>query len=216
LDDFLCVALNHLNTRRVLREGDPAQLVVDQARRDGSDLIMMPTHGYGPFRRLLLGSVTAKVLHDAPCPVWTGAHLAQGPSVEWLRLARVICALDTGGQSASVLRWANSLAVAFKSTFTILHVVPRLDSPGEEYYAHEWRRHLVARASEKIAHLQEAEGTHAEIVLETGEVSDAIARTAGKLGADVVIIGRGEASDARLGTHAYNIVRRSPCPVVSI
>ena len=123
---------------------------------------------------------------------------------------------DTGGQSASVLRWANSLAVAFKSTFTILHVVPRLDSPGEEYYAHEWRRHLVARASEKIAHLQEAEGTHAEIVLETGEVSDAIARTAGKLGADVVIIGRGEASDARLGTHAYNIVRRSPCPVVSI
>lgn len=45
LDDFLCAALNHLNTRRILREGDPAEIIVDQARQDTSDMIMMPTHG---------------------------------------------------------------------------------------------------------------------------------------------------------------------------
>ena len=38
-------------------------------------VILMPTHGYGPFRRFILGSNTAKVLHDADCPVWTGVHL---------------------------------------------------------------------------------------------------------------------------------------------
>jgi len=216
LDDFLCAALNHLNTRRILREGDPAEVIVDQARRDRSDMIMMPTHGYGPFRRLLLGSVTAKVLHDAPCPVWTGVHLAQGPPIEWLTPKQVVCALDLGPASGTVLRWADGRAAAFNSKLTVVHVEPRLDSPGEEYFAHEWRRHLMAQASETIARLQQAEGTHAEIVLESGEISDAIARTADKLRADVVVIGRGEASDARLGTHAYNIIRRSPCPVVSI
>lgn len=53
-------------------EGDPARQIVDYARNHDVDLIVMATHGYGPFRRFLLGSVTAKVLHDAACPVWTG------------------------------------------------------------------------------------------------------------------------------------------------
>ena len=34
LDDFLCAALNHLNTRRILREGDPAAVIADQAVQD--------------------------------------------------------------------------------------------------------------------------------------------------------------------------------------
>ena len=55
--------------------GDPAQIILSYARNGHFDLIMMPTHGYGPFRRFLLGSVTAKILHDATCPVWTSAHL---------------------------------------------------------------------------------------------------------------------------------------------
>ena len=39
--------------------------------------MIMPTHGYGVFRRFLLGSVTSKVLHDLGCPVLTGAHLTE-------------------------------------------------------------------------------------------------------------------------------------------
>lgn len=216
MNDFLCAALNHLKTRRIVREGDPVEVIADQARRDHSDLIMMPTHGYGPFRRLLLGSVTAKVLHDAPCPVWTGAHLAQGPPAEWLRLAHIVCALDPGSQNISVLRWAHGLAAAFQSTLTIVHVVPRLDSPGEDHYAREWRRRLVAEVGDATARLQQEAGTHASVVLEPGEISEAVARAAVRLGADLVVAGRGGSADARLGTNAYNIIRRSPCPVVTI
>jgi nucleotide-binding universal stress UspA family protein len=216
LDDFLCAALNHLNTRRVLREGDPAEIIVDQARRDASDMIMMPTHGYGSFRRLLLGSVTAKVLHDAPCPVWTGVHLAEGPPVAWLTPKQVVCALDLGPASDAVLRWAHGRATAFRSELTILHVEPRLDSPGEEYFAHEWRRHLTAQAREAIAEVQSREGTRAQILLEPGDVANTAARVVRKLCADLLVIGRGESPDARLGTHAYDIIRKSPCPVVSI
>src|SRR5579864_2881409 len=60
-----------LKTRRAMLEGDPAQTIGAFAQENGFDLIMMPTHGYGLFRSMLLGSVTAKVLHDAACPVWT-------------------------------------------------------------------------------------------------------------------------------------------------
>ena len=48
--------------------GEPAREIVDFAAANQVDLVMMPTHGYGPFRQLLLGSVAAKVLHDAHVP----------------------------------------------------------------------------------------------------------------------------------------------------
>ena len=48
---------------------NPPIRIVSYAREHTIDLIMMPTHGYGPFRSLLIGSVTAKVLHDIELPV---------------------------------------------------------------------------------------------------------------------------------------------------
>jgi nucleotide-binding universal stress UspA family protein len=61
--------------------GDPAQNLVQLAHAEAVDLIVMPTHGHGPIRRSILGSVAAKVLHGSlrahaysiirhsPCPV---------------------------------------------------------------------------------------------------------------------------------------------------
>src|SRR5580692_5393075 len=79
LDGVLVKEFAHLSVQRIAELGDPAQVITQFAHSEGVDLIMMPTHGYGPFRRLLLGSVTAKVLHDAQCPVWTGAHMEKPP-----------------------------------------------------------------------------------------------------------------------------------------
>jgi nucleotide-binding universal stress UspA family protein len=216
LDDFLCAALNHLNTRRILREGDPAEVIANQAVQDRSDLIMMPTHGYSPFRRLLLGSTTSKVLHDTACAVWTGAHVAQGPSAEGIKLRHIVCAVDLGPHSASVLRWAAGLASEFKSRLTLLHVVPRLDSPGEGRYADEWRERVLADASEAIAKVEQIAGIHVESVVESGDVSKAVGVAAGRLNADLVVIGHGAADNSRLRTSAYGIIRESPCPVVSV
>ena len=62
-------------------EGDASEVITKYAAEHGTDLIMMPTHGYGVFRGLLLGSVTAKVLHDAVCPVWTAVHVEETPPI---------------------------------------------------------------------------------------------------------------------------------------
>ena len=49
--------------------GDPAYAILEQAKASHSDLIMMGTHGRGGFSRLLMGSVSHSVLHQATCPV---------------------------------------------------------------------------------------------------------------------------------------------------
>ena len=71
LDQFLLSEMPADATERLLADGDPAAIIVERAHDLGAGLIIMPTHGYGTFRRFILGSVTAKVLHDADCPVWT-------------------------------------------------------------------------------------------------------------------------------------------------
>ena len=51
----------HLKVSRQLLEGPPAQTTLDFAHRVGADLMVMPTHGYGKFHRLVLGSTAATV-----------------------------------------------------------------------------------------------------------------------------------------------------------
>jgi len=215
LRDFLIAAFAHLNVKRVLRDGEPAAGIVAYAREHGSDLIMMPTHGYGPFRRLLLGSVTAKVLHDADCPVWTGAHLEHGPHAEWISPTTILCAADAG--SGPALVWASSLAAELKAALILVHVERRLESPGEEYYSRKYHEHVMAEANRKMDELQRTAGTRAETIVTAGSVPRAVCETAERLKADLLVIGRGPAAaSGRLGLNTYGIIRESPCPVVSV
>jgi nucleotide-binding universal stress UspA family protein len=47
----------------------PAHQIADIARDAGADLIVMGSRGHGAVAGLLLGSVTQRLLHVAPCPV---------------------------------------------------------------------------------------------------------------------------------------------------
>jgi len=49
--------------------GDPAEVIIKVAARDGCDLIVMGSRGLGGFKAMLLGSVSNQVAHHASCPV---------------------------------------------------------------------------------------------------------------------------------------------------
>lgn len=51
--------------------GEPAAAIVDFAKKERADLIVMGTHGRSGFTRLLMGSVAEAVMRKAPCPVLT-------------------------------------------------------------------------------------------------------------------------------------------------
>jgi nucleotide-binding universal stress UspA family protein len=53
----------------VERHGDPAALIVDEAEKEHAELIVIGTRGLSAAKRWLLGSVSTKVLHHAPCDV---------------------------------------------------------------------------------------------------------------------------------------------------
>ena len=53
---------------QLVRAGSPKRLIVDSARAEGVDLIVMSTHGQKGLARII-GSTASGVLHDAPCDV---------------------------------------------------------------------------------------------------------------------------------------------------
>src|SRR5277367_1083761 len=82
------------NVEIVVVSADPAKSIVDYADGQHVDLIMLPTHGYGKYRGLLLGSIAAKVLHDAKCPVWTAAHTEDPVLISHACCRSMLCAID--------------------------------------------------------------------------------------------------------------------------
>jgi len=218
LEGFLADELAGLPLRRVVLEGDTAQRIVEHAHNEGVNLIVMPTHGYGPFRRFILGSVTAKVLHDADCPVWTGAHMEAVPAAGTVVFHHVLCAVDLGPHSAKVLGMAAGLTADLEAKLTILHATPALEAGQARYFDPQWRVTLAKQAREQIDTLKSAIGTPAEVVIEPGDIPKVVASVAKREQADVIVIGRGHTEGVlgRLRAHSYAIIRESPCPVLSV
>src|SRR5258707_110280 len=79
---------------RFVEFGETVEEILRHIRESGTDLVMMPTHGHGAFRRLLVGSITNKLLHDATCPVWTDAHIEEIPIGLRDECTDVFCGLD--------------------------------------------------------------------------------------------------------------------------
>jgi len=215
---FRCDEWRRLDIQRVLKEGDPALTIAEYAESEHFDLIMMPTHGYGPFRRLLLGSVTAKVLHDATCPVWTSVHSQERPTHVPAQPRRIAAAVDLGPHSGSVLRWAGRLSEEFKAPLSIIHVAP-FDPRVENYYfSPEWRDDVMREARVELTELMRTAGITGETHTEVGPIPDAVVERSRDLEADLLVIGRSGHSGhtGRLPTNAYAIIRKAPCPVLGV
>jgi nucleotide-binding universal stress UspA family protein len=206
IEKFFDKSLKYLHVRTLVEHGEAAQKIVECATTQQADLIMIPTKGMGVYRRLILGSTSAKVLHDADCPVWTGVHLENAPSLEMVACRRILCALDLKALSTCVLDWASHLAEEYQAELTLVHVI----SGSENQEA----RNEAGRA---LGRLQEAAGCPATLRVEGGDVSKVITHLSGELKADLLVIGRKPQSGVlgRLDMLAYSIIRQSPCPVVS-
>ena len=215
LKTFLAGELAGLDVSRVVLEGDPARQIVEYARAENVGLIVMPTHGYGPFRQFILGSITAKVLHDADSPVWTGVHMEEAPQTRQTSFQEIVCAIDLGPQSCKTLEWATMMQKEFKARLTVVHAMANAPAAGQAD-ERAWEMELAVR--DDMARLQQRFGTQAELAIEPGDPPHVVCEIAKKRQAGLLVIGRGSAAGVfgRLRTNAYGIIRQSPCPVVSV
>jgi nucleotide-binding universal stress UspA family protein len=219
LDGFLVDELKYFTTRRECVAGDPTEEIVEVARSWNPDLVMMATYGLGHFRRLLLGSTAAKVLHDLECPVWTNVHSEQTPPLESITCRCILCAVGLDSQSASALNWAAFLAGEYQAELIIVHAVPAVEaSAPARFLDAEFSASLKNEARKRIMAMEPNLKTNAAIFIDAGEPAKVVAEAARRFSADLLVIGRHARAGlaGHLRHNAYAMLRESPCPVLSV
>jgi nucleotide-binding universal stress UspA family protein len=212
LNAFLQAEFPTAQSGRFLAFGDVADEIIHMANSGAFDLIMMPTHA-DRFRRMLLGSTAAKVLIDANCPVLTSEH-AETVVPKPLENRKWLCAISLSDDSERVLRAASEAAQATGARLSVIRAIqvshlglPRELTRGDESDLFE-AREVRLRAEQ----LQRAVGSNVPFQIIAGpSVKEALVEEVRRSGTDIFIIGRRDQHDL-----AYQIVRDSPVPVLSV
>lgn len=203
--------------KRVVLEGDVSQIIGDWVTAHDTDLVVMGTHGYGSFKRVLLGSVAMKALHHLPCPVWT--HAASASEHRFAgSVGNILCPLELNDEAVPLLRYAAGLAAEFGAKVHILHTVPLLLSRPYRYLDADLHEFLRQCAASDIAKFQHEAGTEFPVTIQDGLIAECVASKAQELHADLILMGRGRTMETlgTLRTHSYEIIRHAPCPVISV
>lgn len=207
-----------LTGEKIVKFGDPATEIEQFVEQNHVDLVMLPTHGYGKFRQLLLGSVTAKLLHDVRCPIWTATHTDDPALPEHIECTSIIGAIDIGPESVELIQRYLGLARDFKAKLRLVHAVPAAANDAQAGLDQSFLRYLLQSAREEIGRLQEDAATDLELCIGGGAVSQVVRDAALHHNADMVLMGRGALHErfGQLRSNAYAIIRDAPCPVLSV
>ena len=192
--------------------GGVAESIVDYAKDIKADLIMMSTRGLGVMRRFLIGPVTAKVLHDATCPVWTSPHPRELEPFHPYR--HIVLAIDYRGWPPSLLAHAAEISALFDAQLSGVSASPDGGLAGDEA-VQKHSREIAARLHDDIAKLN----IEARVHVMEGEPGEVVRHFAEQIeDADLIVTGRGRLDESmgHLRTHSYEIIWNAPCPVMTL
>ena len=213
----------------VVDAGDPAREILAWAARLPADLIVMGTHGSSGFERLVLGSVTEKVLRKAACPVLTVPPRAHATST--LPPSRIVCAVDFSEWSLAAVDLGASIAQESGASLVLAHVIewpwheppaPIFeDLPAEQSAAlQEYRRYVETRAKKRLEALVPAAlAGRCDLRVLNGKSYVELLRVAADEHADLIVLGvhgRTVVDLALFGSTTNHVVRQATCPVLTL
>ena len=223
-----------LNVRPLAQKGRASESIVKCAASMKADLLVMGTHGRSGFHRLLLGSVTEKVVRTATCPLLTVPPAAPATTPEPILFKRILCPIDYSPSALKALEYAQELGRQADGCVTVLHALEYMD-PEESLEpsvfdpcrqaALENRRHqqhLIDRARDRLhAQLAGEPRTWCEIeeVVAINRAYKEILQRASASDADLIVMGAQGTSGIELmlyGSNTHHVVRAATCPVLTV
>jgi nucleotide-binding universal stress UspA family protein len=214
LNEFARAHFSGIRHTERIEDGEPAAVIEWVVKCENTDLIMMPTRGLGRFRRLLMGSVTSKILHDISCPVWTNVHEPEPAPVLPGGYRSILCAVGINPEEEDhVFNTASLFTRAYGARLCLLCIQSPSDKRDRQSIAQLIKLRFDQACT--IAGRGMAQDTSVRIL--DGDIPEGIRQTARDEGADLLIVGRGHARENfSRARPLYTIIRESPCPVLSV
>jgi nucleotide-binding universal stress UspA family protein len=209
--------------------GHTADEICRMAEVNSIDLAISATHGRSGLKRILLGSVTERLMRTLPCPLL----IIRSPTSDFdpsekqvFGFNRILVGCDFSPDSNLALQYGFSLAQEFQSELHLVHVIEppvyrdlrKLAKEMEE----EDHRDLESRLNEKLANLLPAEIHHwctLKTTLLNGYPYKELTKYAESHDLDLIILGvrgRGMVETLCLGSTTDRVARRASCPLLSV
>jgi nucleotide-binding universal stress UspA family protein len=212
----------------IVRESnDVASQILQEALALGADLLVIGTHGRSGFDRLVLGSVTEKILRKAPCPVLTIPRRApDAVPIGGAPYTRILCGVDFSDCSLAALSYAADFARRGAEWLGVVHAieVPPASYEGANEYAlavlqAELEEDAKTRFAQLLPGLDGSGQFRKESIVVTDKSYRAILRIAQERGADLIVLGvhgRGVLDRMLFGSTTNHVIRQAVCPVLTI
>jgi len=171
LNSYLADEFRGIPVKHVVSEGDPAEIIATYCASERVGLVMLPTRGCAAFRRFLMGSVTAKILQEVDCPVWTSSHMTARHTAVSPIPKVIVCAIDRGPESDLILKWAADLASGVQARLIVAHAISSLKFRLETHFPRSGIRRVLEDAHSRICNVLHSRPLPgAEVRVEGGSV----------------------------------------------
>ncbi len=218
-----------------VEEGGAAQRILEVAREESVDLVVVGTHGRTGFGRILLGSIADRVVRVAPCPVLTVRPRPAGTAAP-AAITRVLFPTDFSPSARAAWPWAVAIAEAASAELDLLHVtaqpvpdrhlapdvIGRMARVLEEHAQSEVERFLTHWEQSRRAPGTPPRGLGRDrihVQIGHGVVAEQIVHWAQSRSVSVIVMGtHGWSGLLRwmLGSVAHQVLQTAPCPVLTV
>jgi nucleotide-binding universal stress UspA family protein len=205
----------------VVQIGVAADSILSFAQLQKADVIVMGTHGRRGFDRLMLGSVTDRVMRAAPCPVLAASKPPHGSVAAGKErghvhhLSRILFCADFSENSERALKYAISATAEYDAELTLLHVLEESPSPAKT-------KEAIAAVAERLDKLIPPEGRDTlkiKTAVRIGKTYAQIIQLALEAQSDLVTMGvrgRGALDVAVFGSTTYRVMQLGSFPVLAV
>jgi nucleotide-binding universal stress UspA family protein len=206
----------------VARHADsPFQAIIEEAEKNQVNMIVMGRHGRTGLRRLLMGSVTAKVIGHSPCNVLVVPKAAE------IRYQKILVATDGSRYSMAAASEAIHIAKRCGAELLVISVVPSETASPFDIVHTEMQHEMIAQKEfhegEKNVNdllvIAGQEGVKAEGFVVEGRPYEAIVEHAREKGVDLIVMGsHGKTGLERLlmGSVTERVVGHADCAVLIV
>ncbi|NJD55169.1 MAG: universal stress protein [Nitrospirae bacterium] len=208
-----------IDVQSLLCEGDPPDVILDVAQGKKADLIVLGTYGRRGLNRLLMGSVTSRIIVDAPTDVLVVKKACTECTGEY---ANILVPYDGSDFSKRALTRASQISKVDSSTVTVLYVIPRYEEMIDFFKSDSIRKSLMQEAEKITAGAKELAaqlGTVAKTRIEEGHSSDRIVEIAKEQNHDLIVMGshgyRG-VNKAIMGSTTERVILNASCPTLIV
>ena len=194
------------------------------AAESHADLIVLGTRGKTGFEHLLLGSTAERVVVHAPCPVFAVCRInPQAAAGNALGFQHILAPIDFSDCSLDALEYAVQIGKQLKASITVLHVLEPVSYGLDLTLIHtserERSRAQIETELDALVQAMTLEGVTVHRTIRGGTPADSLLHVIEETRCDLVVMGthgRRGLSHLVNGSVAESVLRRAPCPVLTV